>query len=333
MDSGIRAASMELLRGGVVVLPTETVYGLAANALDPLAVGRIFEIKGRPLADPLILHVLDGSWVRRYADCGVGWGADRVRRIIDAFWPGPLTIVLPKAGIIPNIVTAGLGTVAIRCPNHPLFRGVLAETGLPLAAPSANPFGYVSPTSAEQVRETLGGKVAVIVDGGRCAVGLESTILDLTQKNPKILRPGAITSSDISPILGEPVVDYVNRIVSEKPNAPGQLKQHYCTNTPLMLFSNGRREFVEDFGKKIAVVFNKKPSDFAASDGPSADVFWLSDGGEQGEIAKNLFATLQMLDGGKYDAILCERPIRSGIGVAIDDRLQRAAAKFDNYIL
>jgi L-threonylcarbamoyladenylate synthase len=321
MENWIQVASSELLRGGVVALPTETVYGLAANALDPIAVGRIFEIKGRPLTDPLIVHVLDGSWVGRYS--AAAKFSNRVEKIINAFWPGPLTIVLPKKKNIPDAVTAGLDTVALRCPRHPLFQAVLREIEIPLAAPSANPFGYVSPTSVEQVRETLGGKVRVIIDGGPCAIGLESTILDLTQKVPKILRPGAVTAGEISSALGESVCDYTAQIVSKNPNSPGQLEQHYCTNTPLFLFANGCREF-QSIGGEVAVVFNKKP-DF---DVPGFDVFWLSECGDPNVIAKNLFATLQKLDDHEYGAILCERPIRSGIGVAIDDRLQRAAAKF-----
>ncbi|MDR2737370.1 MAG: threonylcarbamoyl-AMP synthase [Puniceicoccales bacterium] len=327
MDELVRAASSELLGGGVVVLPTETVYGLAANALDQSAVARIFEIKGRPLADPLIVHVLDGSWVRRYADIGSSRDADRVRKIVDAFWPGPLTMVLPRAKIIPNVVTAGLGTVAVRCPRHTLFQAVLRVIDLPLAAPSANPFGYVSPTSAEQVRKTLGAKVGTIIDGGRCAVGLESTILDLAHEFPKILRPGAVTAAEISSILGEEVIGGEDSIVSAVPNAPGQLKQHYCTHTQLILFANGERRLELSPNGKVAVIFNGKPLNFAPS-GEGVDVFWLSDVGELDVMAKNLFATLQTIDGRNYDKIFCERPIRSGIGVAIDDRLLRAAAKF-----
>ena len=329
MGNDIFAAVGELKRGGVVALPTETVYGLAANALDARAVGKIYEIKGRPLANPLIVHVLDGSWVERYADfegCAI-----RLERIVDDLWPGPITVIVKKKPIIPHIVTAGSDKVAIRCPDHELFRDVLRACDFPLAAPSANPFGYVSPTTAEQVRQTLGGKIEVIVDGGRCSVGLESTILDLTRDIPKILRPGALTADEISKILGEKIADY-EPIVSENPTSPGQMKRHYCTNTKLVLFPHGDRKTMAKVHGKIAVIFNGKPIVFAEIaenfHTTRENIFWLSEDGNANAIARNLFATLQKLDGTGYDTIFCERPLREGIGVAIDDRLLRAAAKF-----
>jgi L-threonylcarbamoyladenylate synthase len=174
----------------------------------------------------------------------------------------------------------------------------------------------------------LGGKVKTILDGGDCSVGLESTIVDLTQRISVILRPGVITAQKISSVLGENVIDYCDHHVSESPAVPGQMKQHYCTHTPLFLFANGCRELDAPFGEKFAVLLNKKPDPSINYGVGEGDVFWLSDVGEHSEIAKNLFAMLHNLDGGEYDAILCERPIRSGIGIAIDDRLQRAAAKF-----
>ncbi|MDR1233434.1 MAG: threonylcarbamoyl-AMP synthase [Puniceicoccales bacterium] len=330
MNADIAAASRELKGGGVVVLPTETVYGLAANALDEKAVRKIFTIKGRPLNNPLILHVLDSSWLVRYSH-GEKYLV-RVEKITGAFWPGPITIILPKKAIIPDIVTSGFDTVAIRCPDHPIFREVLRASDLPLAAPSANPFGYVSPTCIGQVKATLGDRVKIMLDGGECTVGLESTILDITSTVPKILRPGAITADAISKVLGEDVIDYDVQIVSENPNAPGQLKQHYCTDTRLLLFEYGNRDLLQYFAGKTAVVFMQRPENF---DGiaknlqlPTEAISWFSDDGNLNGVAKNLFSTLQRLDSAHYDTILCERPRRTGIGIAIDDRLSRAAAKF-----
>ncbi|MDR1890806.1 MAG: threonylcarbamoyl-AMP synthase [Puniceicoccales bacterium] len=331
MNADVFAASQELKGGGVVVLPTETVYGLAANALDAEAVKKIFAIKGRPLNDPLILHVLDISWLERYTH--VEKFLPRIEKITETFWPGPITIILPKKEIIPDIVTAGFSTVAVRCPDHPTFRAVLKASNLPLAAPSANPFGYVSPTRIGQVKATLGDKVKIMLDGGECSVGLESTILDITCPTPRILRPGAITADAISKVLEEDVVDYDVQIVSQNPNAPGQLKQHYCTNTRLVLFEHGHREFSQYFAKKKAIVFMQRPNnpDEIAKklQLPAEDIFWLSYDGNLDVVARNLFSTLQYLDSAQYDTILCERPPREGIGIAIDDRLLRAAAKFN----
>ncbi|MDR1333916.1 MAG: threonylcarbamoyl-AMP synthase [Holosporaceae bacterium] len=333
MNDDILLASRELKNDGVVVLPTETVYGLAANALSPKAVEKIFEIKGRPLNDPLILHVLNSSWIEQYAH--VENYLNRIKKITSRFWPGPITIVLPKKDIIPDIVTAGHNTVAIRCPKHPICQEVLRITQFPLAAPSANPFGYVSPTSAGQVRQTLGNKVNIIIDGGQCSVGLESTILDITQKTPKILRPGAITADEIAKVLEEEVADYGAQIISNSPKTPGQLKQHYCTNTKLGLFEHHENiyKIPQNSGSKVAIIFTQKPTNLEKITNrlsiSAENIFWLSEKGEQEVIARNLFAMLQKLDSGQYDVILCERPMRQGVGIAIDDRLLRAAAKFN----
>ncbi|MDR1528366.1 MAG: threonylcarbamoyl-AMP synthase [Puniceicoccales bacterium] len=330
MNADIAAASQELKGGGVVILPTETVYGLAANALDEKAVRKIFTIKGRPLNNPLILHVLDSSWLERYSH--VKKYPVRVEKITGAFWPGPITIILPKKAVIPDIVTSGYGTVAIRCPDHPIFRAVLLASDLPLAAPSANPFGYVSPTCIGQVKATLGDRVKIMLDGGECAVGLESTILDITSTVPKILRPGAIAADAIAKVLGEDVIDYDVQIVSKNPCVPGQLKQHYCTDTRLVLFEHGNRDLSQYFAGRTAIVFTQRPKDF---DGTVKNlqllaeaILWFSDDGNLNVVARNLFSTLQRLDFAHYDTILCERPPRTGIGIAIDDRLLRAAAKF-----
>jgi len=333
MDSTIVAAVEKLKSGGVVVLPTETVYGLAANALDSDAVEKIFKIKGRPHSDPLILHVLNKEWLQRFSEYKAY--ANRVDKIVEKFWPGPVTVVLQKKNIIPDCVTSNLSTVAIRCPRHEIFRKILKLVNFPLAAPSANPFGYVSPTSVDQVKQTLGDLVNVIVDGGKCDIGLESTIVDLTSETVKVLRPGAITAQKISDAIDEPVIDYSSGVVSVNPKCPGQLKQHYCTNTKLVLFEHGGQpDILTEFSGKAAVIFNKRPLDCA--DGISGenvqgkDVFWFSETGDRYEIARNMFGLLQNLDNSGYDVIFCEKPEIHGLGVAINDRLLRAAAKFSS---
>lgn len=320
-----------LQKGGVVVLPTETVYGLAANALSEDAVRSIFSIKERPLNDPLIVHVLDATWIDRYAVCDEYY--DRVKKVTSHFWPGPLTIILPKRDVIPGIVSAGHSTIALRCPEHPIFREILQSLQLPLAAPSANPFGYISPTTADQVRSTLGDKVDLIVDGGNCRVGLESTIVDITSHIPKILRPGAVTAAEIARAINEPVMDYEQHVVALDPSCPGQLKQHYCTNTKLILFTHATLPQPNN-NAHCAYIFNQKPINIEELANTLSttigSIFWLSEDGNHKAIAHNLFKTLQTLDNANYDIIYCERTLRNDIGTAIDDRLLRAAAKFNN---
>ncbi|MDR1413957.1 MAG: threonylcarbamoyl-AMP synthase [Puniceicoccales bacterium] len=327
MANDIAAAIQALKRGDVVVLPTETVYGLAANALNVEAVEKIYRIKGRPHNNPLILHVLDGTWIEKYAR--LDQNGEWANRLAEKFWPGPLTFVLEKKNIIPHIVTAGSDKIAIRCPNHELFRSILQACNFPLAAPSANPFGYLSPTTAEQVRQTLGGRVEIIMDGGPCQIGLESTIIDITRRVPKILRPGAIEAEEISEALGA-TIDAYEPIISESPTSPGQLKRHYSTHTKLVLFPHGNCEAAKETAGKVAIILNSKPSDFGKISEnfhiSPGNIFWFSESGELGEIARNLFATLQKIDDSGYGIILCERPVRNGIGIAIDDRLLRAAA-------
>lgn len=318
------AAARELLSGGVVVLPTETVYGLAGSALNEAAVRKIFAVKERPFFDPLIIHVANFGWLERYTQ--LTSLSLNVKALVEAFWPGPLTLVMPKKEIIPNIVTADKPTVAVRCPRHPIFQAVLERVQEPLAAPSANPFGYVSPTCAEQVRQTLGKRVPIILDGGPCQVGVESTILDISGKCPRILRPGAITADMVADVIHQPVEDYVPTTAVKNPTVPGQLKQHYCTHTPLKLFPHGKVP-VCPVGQKVAVVFNAPVAkeDFPAD---GRDIFALSEHGDRQEMARNLFAVLQRLDQKGYDIIFCEYPERIDVGIAICDRLERSAAKF-----
>ncbi len=324
MNEEIRVAAQALLNDDVVVLPTETVYGLAAAISSESAVRSVFEIKGRPLLDPLIVHVLDDSWIERCADCD-GLEA-KVKSLTEAFWPGPLTIVLPKRPEVSKLITGGLDTIALRSPAHDIFREVLREVDIPLAAPSANPFGYLSPTTFQHVRETLGSKVKVIIDGGKCTVGLESTILNITDNIPCILRPGAISANEIANVLDTVVLDY--NPTKNNISVPGQSLQHYSPHTKLCLFGTTESLFTvidNNTENRAAFICLKRPESI-----PNNDVFWLSENGDYNVIANSLFDILQTLDHSNYDVIYCQRVENIGIGIAINDRLSRAAAKFNN---
>lgn len=315
-----------LRAGGVVAVPTETVYGLAANAFNADACRRIFEIKGRPAHDPLIVHAAS-----RIAADSVAQFNVLADELAPRFWPGPLTLVLRKRPLVPGIVTSGRATVAVRVPAHPLFRALLERSGLALAAPSANPFGYVSPTSAAHVQESLGSAIDHILDGGPCAVGIESTILDATNlHDPVILRVGGVPREDIERALGRPVRVYQRAPVARSAElalgelAPGMLDKHYSPRTPLEL---RERAFTADdllaLPDRVARVFYRRPTgnDFAPG------VHWLSEQGDAPEAARRLFSLLRELDAAGYEQLVFEPAPAAGLGVAINDRLRRAAAK------
>ncbi|HEY5039712.1 MAG TPA: L-threonylcarbamoyladenylate synthase, partial [bacterium] len=280
--SEIEKAAQIIQDGGLVAFPTETVYGLGADALNPFAVARIFEVKNRPSFDPLIVHVAD----MRQAEILVQKFPDKALKLIEKFWPGPLTLVLPKAALVPDIVTSSLPTVAIRVPNHPLALELIRQSGRPIAAPSANPFGGVSPTTAEHVRKSLGDKVDLILNGGPCSVGVESTIIGFTEKTPTLLRPGGVSLEEIQALIGEVTIQTT---AVSTPIAPGQLPQHYAPTTPLLLESS--LESVPA-GKKIGLLTFQEPDD------PSAFTWVeiLSKKGDLREAAANLFAALRRLD-------------------------------------
>ncbi|MCM8818466.1 MAG: L-threonylcarbamoyladenylate synthase, partial [Candidatus Omnitrophica bacterium] len=219
-----------LKNGGIIAFPTETVYGLGANGLNPISVAKIFEIKKRPLFDPIILHI------GRKEDAEKLWKQinERAEKLIEKFWPGPLTIVLPKTEIIPYIVTAGLETVAIRMPSHPVALEILERIDFPVAAPSANLFGKLSPTEAKHVEQQIGDKIEIIIDGGKCPVGIESTIIDLSTEKNIILRPGGLPKEEIEKVIGKTeIIEKSNRITS-----PGQLPFHYSPKTPLKILKS-----------------------------------------------------------------------------------------------
>jgi L-threonylcarbamoyladenylate synthase len=317
-DAIIADAARRLRSGGLVALPTETVYGLGADALDPRAVARIFEVKQRPFFDPLIVHVPDldaaSALVTRIPPAAV----DLARR----FWPGPLTLVLEKQPVVPDIVTAGLPTVAIRVPAHPIAQALLRAADCPIAAPSANLFGRISPTTAEHVREQLGSLVDLIVDGGPCGVGVESTVLSLVDSPPVLLRHGGVPSEELEAIVGSIRLPAVSDSSRPMP-APGMLTQHYAPRTPLRIAS--RWDDVAADTTVGVLAFQK----FDRSRG-FGRVEILSSTGDLAEAAANLFAAMRRLDAAGLRMILAEQAPDSGLGRAINDRLQRAAAQYNS---
>jgi L-threonylcarbamoyladenylate synthase len=306
----IQKAKDLLLKGELVAIPTETVYGLAGNALNLASVTKIFEVKGRPQFDPLIVHVPDVSAVAQYASDI----PNRAKVLADRFWPGPLTLLLPKKNVIPDLVTSGLDTVGLRCPDHILTRTLLSSLPFPLAAPSANPFGYVSPTRPEHVEEQLGSKIAYILDGGPCNIGVESTIVGFENDKPVILRLGGIAKEDIESIIGK--VD-VRTYSSSNPKAPGQLLSHYAPRKNLIL--GDLNELRAKHADKVTAILSFQ-KDFQAP-----FQFILSPGGQVNEAAQNLFLALRVLDKMPVDLILAEPVPDIGLGQAINDRLRRAA--------
>ena len=307
---------VDLLRDGTVLgVPTETVYGLAGNALNEESVRKIFEVKGRPLLDPLIVHFSSIEQAEVHVEFN-----KRARALAAQFWPGALTLVLPKKDTISDLVTAGLPSVAVRVPGHPIFRSLLKRLDFPLAAPSANPFGYVSPTLAEHVATTLGDRIPAVLDGGACEHGVESTIADLRNPiAPMILRPGPLSAEQ----LGMQNVEVELKQDSNKSAqpAPGMLTQHYSPNTPITLFRHGERPSCVQ--RSEAVLYNTKP----AANKLAGNTFWLSESGDLTEIAHNLFMLIQKLDIGGYTQLQVERAEDVDIGIAVNDRLSRAAAK------
>ena len=320
------AEAVRLLRvGETVALPTETVYGLAADALDPDAVARIFAAKNRPSFDPLIVHLHDPETVEEFATLTPGF-EELERKLMNRFWPGPLTLLLTKTATIPDIVTAGLETVAVRQSRHPVFLEVIAAFGGPLAAPSANRFGRISPTSASAVLDELDGHISCILDGGACHEGLESTIVRVQpgQKKPEIhiLRPGPITPDDLKP-YGKPLV---RRNEIPESGAPGQTGSHYAPRTPLRLV-NSPEEFNPEDGKRYALLsLRGLESDGYLDLCEFEEIAVLSPGaGKLPEAAVRFFHALRQLDQAGADEIIAEPIPKRGLGIAMMERLGRAS--------
>ncbi|HEY5350766.1 MAG TPA: L-threonylcarbamoyladenylate synthase [Candidatus Lustribacter sp.] len=303
-----RAAAL-LRSGAVVAFPTETVYGLGANAFDARAVARIFEIKGRPTFDPLIVHVCG----ERMLETVVAGVPPLARRLIDTFWPGPLTLVLRKRDAVPDLVTAGLATVAVRMPAHPVAQTLIAAAGTPLAAPSANPFGYLSPTRAEHVAQMLGERVDLIVDGGPTAHGVESTIVML-EPQPVLLRHGAIPAESIEALIGP-----LARELSDaaRPLAPGRLPQHYAPSVPIRVIDPASVPLSQRAGAAL-LAFDTPVDGYRV-----ARV--LSARSDLREAAAHLFDYLHELDASGAVRIDAATVPGEGIGAAIMDRLHRAS--------
>ncbi len=311
--------AVRLLRAGeTVALPTETVYGLAANALNPVAVAKIFEAKERPSFDPLIVHLPDRDWLERIAKID-NHSREIIEKLIAQFWPGPLTLVLDRQSIVPEIVTAGLDTVAVRISEHPIFAEIVRELGSPLAAPSANRFGRLSPTTAQHVLDELGGRIPLIVDAGAAKHGIESTIIAPRGDRIDILRRGPITSEQLS-AFGK-----INIVTSrENLSAPGQLPSHYAPKTPVQLVHNAQSFSPKRNQRCAFLAWNA-----VENGGRFIAIRRLSECGDLCEAAANLFRFLRELDALEGDLIVAERVPDQGVGAAIMDRLRRASHRLD----
>ncbi|PZR71171.1 MAG: threonylcarbamoyl-AMP synthase [Chthoniobacterales bacterium] len=312
------ARAVELLRSGeTVALPTETVYGLAADALRSEAVVKIFESKDRPRFDPLIVHLPDCGWIERVARLDPD-ARGLVERLIGEFWPGPFTVVLPRREIVPDIVTAGLETVAVRISAHPVFGEIIREFGSPLAAPSANRFGRVSPTTAQHVLDELEGRIPLIVDAGSALHGIESTIVAVRNGRMELLRRGPITTEQLA-AFGEVVFAEA----AQRPEAPGQLPSHYAPSTSLVLVDDASR-FAVPANKRCGLLTWR-----SETREQFAEIRQLSSSQDLREAAANLFRYLRELDQLNLDLIVAEKLPDEGLGAAIMDRLRRAAGRGD----
>ena len=310
----IEKAKQILQQGGLVAIPTETVYGLAANALDKNAVLGIFQAKNRPHFDPLIIHSNSIEKIKHWVQDIPAWA----QQLADAFWPGPLTLLLPKKDSIPDVVTSGLPQVAVRIPNHPLSLQLLERLDFPLAAPSANPFGYVSPTTAAHVAAQLQNKVAYILDGGTCQVGIESTIVGFEAGAITIYRLGGLAIEAIEKIVGKVQVQ-LNQ--SSNPQAPGMLKSHYAPGKPL---------FIADIASFLKSHPSQKVGIISFCTSYAVDKYLLkilSPSADLSEAAHHLFAAIRDLDASDTDLIVAEKFPDTFLGRAINDRLQRASVK------
>lgn len=312
LGTDITLAANLLKKGEVVAIPTETVYGLAANALDEEAVAKIFKIKNRPFFDPLIVHIHSLEQAFKY----VTNFPEKALHLANYFWPGPLTLILPKNNIIPDMVCSGLDYIGLRVPNNQLTIELLKQLHFPLAAPSANPFGYVSPSTAAHVAEQLGDKISYILDGGECQVGLESTIVFFeNNENPQILRLGGISVEDIEKVVGKVTLNIASH---SKPNSPGQLDKHYATRTPIRLISEVNINDIDGLKTGTLLFSNPIPQI------PLINQRILAPNGSTEEAARLLFSAMRELDSKGFELILTEIFPPTGLGPAINDRLKRA---------
>lgn len=327
-EKNMDEAAAILRDGGLVGIPTETVYGLGANGLNEEAVAHIFEAKGRPQDNPLILHIPDASWLERYCkDIPL-----TAYKLADAYWPGPMTMILRRKDIVPDAVTAGLDTVGMRCPAHPLCRAIIDAAGVPVAAPSGNTSGRPSPTTAQHMLEDMDGKIDAIVDGGPCSVGVESTIIDLTDTPARLLRPGGITLEQLEAVLGEVAVDpAVTRLMGagEQPKAPGMKYRHYAPKAPVTVVTGDPQKSAEYIASHAApedgiICFDEFLPLFTRRS-ETRPVMDLGPAGDKEEQARHIFDALRSFDHTSVPAIWAQCPDATGIGLAIANRLNKAA--------
>lgn len=330
-EAVITCASGLLRQGALVVFPTETVYGLGADAFQPVALEGIFLAKGRPFSDPLIVHIAEIAELEALTS-SIPEGA---WPLVRTFWPGPLTLILPRGPRVPQIVTAGMDTVAVRMPSHPVARALIRALGSPIAAPSANRFMHISPTTAQHALADLDGRVPLILDGGPCAVGVESTILDLSAEIPTVLRPGGISLEALRAVLPEVRVADRHAASSDEQaqQAPGQFSMHYAPAIPLLLFDGSEEAMRAAIqtelrqrlarGERVGVLV--ADADLPVFRESGALVYTLGDAANPAQIAAALFASLRVLEEARVQVILCRSFSEHDLGLAIRDRLGRAA--------
>lgn len=311
----IKKAADAITSGEIIAFPTETVYGLGADGLNPTAVAKIFEAKNRPSFNPLILHIALVNQLYDLAEIE----SKKVEKLVNAFWPGPLTLVLPKKKIVPDIVTAGNLTVAVRMPKHPVALKLIEISGKPIAAPSANTFGFLSPTTAKHVQKQLGNKVDIILDGGKSDVGVESTILEIQKNKIYLLRPGGISIEQLEKVCGKIETKPLD---PNSPNAPGQLLNHYAPSVPIKFLDEINEQQIKD--KKLAGLFFKENRSHLKFD----FIEILSPSGDLHEAAANLFHHLHTLESMNVDMIIVEPVEEAGLGIAIMDRLRKATNRY-----
>ena len=320
----IAAAAAHIAAGDLVAMPTETVYGLAADAHNPAAVARIFAAKGRPTTDPLIVHIAD---VGQLAGVATDF-PPAFALLAETFWPGPLTILLPRHPALSTQITAGFDTVAVRMPAHPVALALIRASGTPLVAPSANLFSHPSPTTGRHVMHDLDGRIAMVLDAGPCRIGVESTIVDITQSPARILRQGGVSAEQLSTVLGD--IRIVTRTLdtTQAAPAPGMLLKHYAPRTPLMLLRGSaaavRRSVLDVHAKKrIIWLCYTEDEPFAGMQG--IDTMCLGAAADSAQIARSLFAALRAADAEGYGLIVIAEPRGDGVAAAVRDRLYRAA--------
>ncbi len=326
---GLNKAALALRNGTLVAFPTETVYGLGANALDPMAVKRIYEAKGRPSDNPLIIHISDIKIINKL----VLEIPEIAKKLMNAFWPGPLTIIMKRTELVPDIITAGLDTVAIRMPQNPVALKLIEKSGIPVAAPSANLSGHPSPTTAQHVVDDLKGRVEYIIDGGPCNVGVESTVLDVTGEIPVILRPGGVTREMLERIVGKVEADTVIEVKDgQKPRSPGMKYRHYSPKAEMFLVSGDNDKVIEHInsmtdknkksGLKVGVLSTRENIDRYTAD----TVISVGSINSPADIAANLFDSLRKFDEKNVDIIYSETFSEAGIGKAVMNRLKKASS-------